>query len=92
MQIHIKNQLNNGLTMDFCCGAKEYTLAHDEEIDIEVNDGDCMYFDVVLEDGRMSEKEFKRLYPEYAHTWDWEEHPEGYEGTCACQLCRSYSD
>lgn len=47
MQIHVKNQLNNGLTIEFCCGDKEYVLAHDEEVTIEVEDEVCMYFDIV---------------------------------------------
>jgi hypothetical protein len=46
-QIIVKNQLNNGLTIEFCCGEKEYTLKHDEEVTVEVEDGDCMYFDGV---------------------------------------------
>ena len=49
MKIHIKNQLNSDQTIEFCCGAKEYTLQPDQEIDIEVEDGDCMYFDIVRE-------------------------------------------
>lgn len=47
MKLHIKNQLNDNLTIEFCCGPKEYTLQHDQEIDIEAEDGDCMYFDIV---------------------------------------------
>lgn len=46
MQIQIKNQLNDKLTIEFCCGDKEYTLAHNEEAVIEINDDVCMYFDV----------------------------------------------
>ena len=49
LKIHIKNQLNSDQTIEFCCGAKEYTLQPDQEIDIEVEDGDCMYFDIVRE-------------------------------------------
>lgn len=40
----------------------------------------------------LTESEFKRLFPELAHTWDWKEHPEDHEGECACQLCRSYQE
>ncbi len=47
MQIHIKNQLNDGLTIEFCCGDAEHTLAHDEETTIDVQEEDCMYFDIV---------------------------------------------
>lgn len=47
MKLHIKNQLNNGLTIEFCCGQEEYTLGPDEEKTIEVGDEDCMYFDIV---------------------------------------------
>lgn len=39
-----------------------------------------------------TEESFKKRLPKYAHTWDWEEHPEGYDDICACALCRSYSD
>jgi hypothetical protein len=28
--------------------------------------------------------------PKYAHTWDWDEHPEDYDDACYCALCRSY--
>ena len=39
---------------------------------------------------KISESDFKYNNPEIAHTWDWEEHPEDYNGPCACQTCRSY--
>ena len=48
-KIHVKNQLNNGLSIEFCCGDKEYCLDYDEEATIEVNDEDCLYFDVAKE-------------------------------------------
>ena len=47
MKLHIKNQLNGGLTIEFCCGQEEYILGPEEEKTIEVSDEDCMYFDVV---------------------------------------------
>lgn len=47
VKLHIKNQLNKGLEIDFCVGYKEYSLKHDEEITIEVEDEDCVYFDIV---------------------------------------------
>ena len=47
MKLHIKNQLNDGLAIEFCCGQKEYTLAPEEEVTVEVNDEDCMYFDIM---------------------------------------------
>lgn len=31
-------------------------------------------------------------YGTYAHTFDWDEHPEGYEDVCYCRSCRSYGD
>ncbi len=43
--IHIKNQVPAKIS--FCCGAGEYELEMDQEVDIEVVDGDCMYFDQV---------------------------------------------
>jgi hypothetical protein len=46
-KIHVKNQLNNGLTIEFCCGEKEYRLEHDEETIIEIDEDVCVYFDVV---------------------------------------------
>ena len=45
MKLNIKNE--NGLTVEFCCGEKEYILKPDEEIAIEVNDEDCMYIDTI---------------------------------------------
>ncbi len=32
----------------------------------------------------------KKELPDYAHTLEWEEHPEEYGDTCFCELCRSY--
>lgn len=29
--------------------------------------------------------------PEWEHTYDWEEHPEGHDQPCACRTCRSYA-
>jgi hypothetical protein len=46
-KIHVKNQLNNGLTIEFCFGDQEFTLKHDEEVTIQIKDEDCMYFDIV---------------------------------------------
>jgi hypothetical protein len=47
MQIQVKNQLNNGLTIEFCCGDKEYILAHNEETTIDITEDVCMYLDIV---------------------------------------------
>lgn len=47
MQLFIKNQPNNGLAIEFCCGEKEYELSHDEEVIIDIEEDVCMYFDVV---------------------------------------------
>lgn len=48
-KLHIKNQLNGGLTIEFCSGQNEYVLAPGKEATIEVQDEDCMYFDIVRE-------------------------------------------
>jgi len=45
LKLNIKN--DNGHTMEFCCGEKEYVLGPGEEITIEIKDEDYMYFDVV---------------------------------------------
>jgi hypothetical protein len=37
----------------------------------------------------ITKQEWARLNPKYAHTWDWDEHPQGYEDICACAECRS---
>ena len=37
-------------------------------------------------------REFALAYPEYAHTWDWSEHPAGWDNPCMCEDCRSYGD
>lgn len=47
MRICIKNQLNDGLAIEFCCGEKEYRLEYEEERIIEIEEGDCFYLDVV---------------------------------------------
>lgn len=47
MKIFVKNQLNNGLSIEFCCGEKEYCLDYDEEKVIDVQEDDCLYFDIV---------------------------------------------
>lgn len=44
-QITVKNQLNDGLTIEFCCGEAEYVLAHNQEVEIEIEGNACMYFD-----------------------------------------------
>lgn len=54
MKIYIKNQIGSGLTIEICCGDKEYTLASDEEINIEIKDSDCIYLDSVYEGKRGS--------------------------------------
>jgi hypothetical protein len=43
--IYVRNQ--TVFTMEFCCGENEYALSPEEEITIEIKDGDCMYFDEV---------------------------------------------
>jgi hypothetical protein len=45
MKIHIKNQLTD--TVKFCSGEKEYELKPEQEITIEVKDGDCLYLDTI---------------------------------------------
>lgn len=47
MKIHVKNQLNNGHIIEFCCGEREYKLEPEEEVTIEIQDEDCMYLDTV---------------------------------------------
>lgn len=47
MKLNIKNDYK--FIMEFCCGEKEYVLGPGEEIAIEVQDEDYMYFDVVRE-------------------------------------------
>jgi hypothetical protein len=47
MKAIIKNQLNGKLAIEFCVGDKEYQLAPDEEITIDVEEDDCVYFDTV---------------------------------------------
>lgn len=46
-QIYVKNQLNDGLTIEFCCGEKEYLLGPNEEKVIAIEEDVCVYFDVV---------------------------------------------
>jgi len=43
LKIHIKNYTGN--TIDFCFGEKEYVLEHNEEVEVEARDEDCMYID-----------------------------------------------
>lgn len=45
LKINIKNE--NGHTVEFCCGEKEYALGPEEEISVEVKEEDCIYLDVV---------------------------------------------
>ena len=47
LKIYIKNE--NGHIMGLCCGENEYTLNPDEEISVEVKDGDCIYLDEIQE-------------------------------------------
>jgi len=43
MEIRIKNQLHG--TVEFCIGMQEHTLEHDQDVIVQVSDGDCMYLD-----------------------------------------------
>jgi hypothetical protein len=45
--LHIKNQINGKPTVELCCGEKEYVLAPEEEVSVEVGEEDCIYLDVV---------------------------------------------
>ncbi len=45
LNLNIKN--DNEHTIEFCCGPKEYVLEPGQEIKIEIEDEDYMYFDVV---------------------------------------------
>jgi hypothetical protein len=49
IKLHIKNQAL--FRIEFCCGEKEYELEPDQQVTIEVEDEDCMYFDQVVEAG-----------------------------------------
>ncbi len=53
MQIYIKNQLNDGLVIEFCCGEKEYRLEYDEETIIEIEEDVCLYLDVVYQPSKV---------------------------------------
>lgn len=45
LSLNIKN--DNEHTIEFCCGPKEYVLEPGQEIKIEIEDEDYMYFDAV---------------------------------------------
>lgn len=47
MKIYVKNQLNKGYDIQFCCGSKEYKLKHEEEVIVEIQDEDILYLDIV---------------------------------------------
>ena len=47
-KLHVKNQLNGRI--EFCAGEKEYQLEPEQEITIEVNDEDCVYFDTFMKE------------------------------------------
>lgn len=47
VRLYVKNQLNDGLAIEFCCGEKEYVLNNNDETVIEIDDDACMYFDIV---------------------------------------------
>jgi len=49
-KIFIENQLNNGYEIEFCVGPKEYALPVGRTVEVEVEDGDCIYFDTVTMD------------------------------------------
>lgn len=46
VKLHVRND-NPELTVDFCVGMKEYSLKPSEQITIEANDGDHVYFDAI---------------------------------------------
>ena len=39
----------------------------------------------------MTKEEWSKMYPEYAYTWDLDEHPDGHDEPCMCATCRSYA-
>lgn len=45
MKIHVKNQLS--VSIQFCCGNKEYELKPEQKVIVEVNDEDCLYLDQI---------------------------------------------
>ena len=53
MRIFVKNQLNNGQSIEFCCGEKEYCLEYDEEKVVDIEEDDCLYFDVVCKPSKV---------------------------------------
>jgi hypothetical protein len=42
MEMHIKN--SSPYVIEFCIGEDEFTLGPDQEVVVEVKNGDCMYF------------------------------------------------
>jgi len=40
----------------------------------------------------ITEEWVKKNDPKYAHTWEWDEHPDEYDEWCWCASCRSYND
>lgn len=47
MRVNLNVKNDNEHTIEFCCGSKEYVLEPGQEIRIEVDDEDVLYFDVV---------------------------------------------
>ena len=56
-KLFLKNQ--TGKKVYLCCGKSEYTLEQNQSIEIEIQDGDCMYLDYVWgkQRGGVAEKE-----------------------------------
>jgi hypothetical protein len=46
-KVIVSNQLNDGLTMLFCCGDKEYSLEYGKQTEIEVTADVYLYLDTV---------------------------------------------
>ena len=44
-EVTFKNQ--SGKRVEFCCGESEHVLETEEQVKINVKDGDCVYFDYI---------------------------------------------
>ena len=47
--------------------------------------------DCYLDEDVAKKRAWLRALPAPEHTYDWEEHPDGYDDACCCASCRSYA-
>lgn len=80
------------LSQNVIAAQLEHLLSLPREKALEVADDIASELDAACLCEMFIDREWvTRNRPELLHTWDWDEHPEGYEDECFCYECRMSS-